>query len=376
MENLAVYIHWPYCARICPYCDFNVYKSRGGDADLISAILDDLTGWRDITGPRHVTSIHFGGGTPSLLSGENTAQMIENIRQLWTLDKTCEIALEANPADADKAGWQAYRTAGINRLSLGVQSFHDPALKALGRDHDGAQAEKALRLAKGIFPSVSMDLIFGWHGQDEALLHADLDKSLALAPHHISAYQLTIEPGTAFDRAEQRGETKAVHDDMSAALYEAVQSRLTQAGYEAYEISNYAEPNHHSRHNKAYWLGEDYIGVGPGAHGRITEDKERFATVAAMRPSDYAAHVKAHGIGAEMEPLSPQNWGDEYVIMGLRIQEGISLSRYEHITGGRLNSEEISALKKSGHLAKDGDTIKATPKGRLVLNRVTEKLLT
>lgn len=376
MDNLAIYIHWPFCARICPYCDFNVYKNRGQNAALIKAICVDLTGWRKETGARNVTSLHFGGGTPSLLSGGELAEFITLIRQLWTLDPACEIAIEANPADADKPKWEAYRSAGITRLSLGVQSFHDDALKLLGRDHDGVTANDALRLATEIFPSVSMDLIFGWQGQTEDLLRADLDAAIALQPGHISAYQLTIEPGTAFDRAEIRGERKAVGEDASTDFYGLIENRLTEAGYGHYEVSNYAKPNHHSRHNMSYWKGEDYIGVGPGAHGRITVDNDRYATVASLQPAAYIKRVNETGIGADKDPLSQENWGDEYIIMGLRIEDGISLSRYESITGAALNSGDITALKNSGHLLINGDSLKATAKGRLVLNTVTEKLLT
>ena len=374
-NNLAVYIHWPYCARICPYCDFNVYKQKT-DAGLTPSILSDLKGWREWGGPRDVSSIHFGGGTPSLMSAEDISKTISQIKNLWGLNEACEIAIEANPHDADDAKWKAYREAGINRLSLGVQSFHDPALKLLGRDHDAAAARDALKLAIDIFPSVSLDIIFGWAGQSEALLQADLDIALSSGAQHISTYQLTIEEGTAFAKAEARGDIKAVDSDKSADFYDLVRERLTTAGFEHYEVSNFAKPNHRSQHNFAYWKGRDYVGVGPGAHGRMTVEGTRYATVAAMRPKDYQDKVEAIGLGiAEKEALSPTTWAEEYLLMGLRIEEGISLTRFEEILGEELSKAMINDLVESGLILLEGDKLKTTSDGRLLLNTVTEKLL-
>ena len=374
-EGLAVYIHWPYCARICPYCDFNVYKQKA-DAGLTSAILSDLKGWRDWSGAREVSSIHFGGGTPSLMSAEDISKTISEIRNLWGLSEVCEIAIEANPHDADEGKWKAYRQAGINRLSLGVQSFHDPALKLLGRDHNAAEAQSALKLALDIFPSVSLDIIFGWAGQTEDLLQVDLDIALASGAQHISTYQLTIEEGTAFAKAEARGDIKAVDADKSADFYEIVRERLTAEGFEHYEVSNFAKPNHRSQHNFAYWKSRDYVGVGPGAHGRLTVEGTRYATIAEMRPKYYQDKVQATGLGiAEKEALSPTAWAEEYLLMGLRIEEGISLARFEEIAGGKLSSEIIQEIVENNLLTQVGDRIKATSQGRLLLNSITEKLL-
>ena len=374
-NNLAVYIHWPYCARICPYCDFNVYKQKT-DAGLTPSILSDLKGWREWGGPRDVSSIHFGGGTPSLMSAEDISKTISQIKNLWGLNEACEIAIEANPHDADDAKWKAYREAGINRLSLGVQSFHDPALKLLGRDHDAAAARDALKLAIDIFPSVSLDIIFGWAGQSEALLQADLDIALSSGAQHISTYQLTIEEGTAFAKAEARGDIKAVDSDKSADFYDLVRERLITKGFEHYEVSNFARPGHRSQHNLAYWQGRDYVGVGPGAHGRMTVEGTRYATVAAMRPKDYQDKVEAIGLGiAEKEALSPTAWAEEYLLMGLRIEEGISLSRFEEILGEELSKAMINDLVESGLILLEGDKLKTTSDGRLLLNTVTEKLL-
>lgn len=373
--SLAVYIHWPYCARICPYCDFNVYKQRA-DLNLTQAILSDLRGWRAWSGPRDISSIHFGGGTPSLMSADDILQVILQTRTSWGLKRSCEIAIEANPHDADEAKWRAYHAAGINRLSLGVQSFHDPALKSLGRDHDAAEAKAALNLAVNIFPSVSLDIIFGWAGQTKSLLEADLDIALASGAQHISAYQLTIEEGTAFARAEARGDVKAVDSDKSADFYDLVRERLMAGGFEHYEVSNFAKPGHRSQHNLAYWQGRDYVGVGPGAHGRLTVGGTRYATIAEMRPKDYQDKVAATGLGiAEKEALSPTAWAEEYLLMGLRIEEGISLSRFEEISGEALPIKSINELIQDRLIVQRGDRLKATGQGRLLLNSVTEKLL-
>jgi len=373
--TLAVYIHWPYCARICPYCDFNVYKQRD-DAGLTPSILSDLKGWRDWSGPRQVSSIHFGGGTPSLMTAKDIEVVIAQVRELWGLTESCEIAIEANPHDAEEAKWKAYRAAGINRLSLGVQSFHDPALKLLGRDHDGAEAKRALEMATAIFPSVSLDIIYGWTGQTEALLNADLDIALDSGAQHISAYQLTIEEGTAFAKAEARGDIKAVDADKSADFYDLVRERLTTKGFAHYEVSNFAKPNHRSKHNLAYWQGRDYVGVGPGAHGRLTVEGTRYATIAAMRPEAYQDMVAETGLGlTEKEALSPTAWAEEYLLMGLRIEMGISLARFEEISGERLSQKVIQELVHNNLLVQQDDRVKATSQGRLLLNSVTEKLL-
>lgn len=374
-DDLAVYIHWPYCARICPYCDFNVYKQKQ-DAGLTPSILSDLQGWREWSGPRKVGSIHFGGGTPSLMTADDIAKVVSQVKTLWDINENCEIAIEANPHDADEDKWRAYQAACINRLSLGVQSFHDPALKLLGRDHDAAQAKAALRLAVDIFPSVSLDIIFGWTGQTEDLLQTDLDIALSSGAQHISTYQLTIEEGTAFARAEARGDTKTVDSDKSADFYDFVRERLTSEGLDHYEVSNFAKPGHRSQHNLAYWQGRDYVGVGPGAHGRLTLNDTRFATVAAMRPNHYQEQVKSTGLGiAEKEELSPTVWAEEYLLMGLRIEDGISLSQFKDISGAILPEDIIGQLSHDGLLLQQADRLKATSKGRLVLNAITEKLL-
>jgi len=374
-DDLAIYVHWPYCTRICPYCDFNVYKMRD-DVNLVRAICDDLSYWRQWSGARNVTSIHFGGGTPSLLSPYDIQKIIQQIRSLWTMSSQCEIALEANPNDASLPRWQAYAAAGINRVSLGLQSFHDAALRLLGRDHSAAEAKAALRLASEIFPRVSADLIYGWAGQDDALLKRDLDILLQSGIGHISAYQLTIEDGTAFGKALSRGDNKAVDSDKSADFYEDVRNVLIASGFNHYEVSNFAKAGQASEHNLAYWQGRDYVGVGPGAHGRMTLGGKRYATIAALRPDDHQKRIAAHGTAIDSQAtLTPQAWGEEYILMGLRIDEGVSLSRFTQITGQNLSQDTITMLIKDGLLRQEDDRLMATSQGRLILNSVTDILL-
>ena len=374
MDKLAVYIHWPYCARICPYCDFNVYK-RKNDTALLPAILADLEHWRELSGPRDVTSIHFGGGTPSLMTAAQIAAVIETVERLWGFGDI-EIALEANPHEMNADIWRDYHAAGLNRMSLGVQSFNDGALAFLGRDHNGGAARKALDLALEIFPSVSADLIFGWVGQSQAELDIDLSVLLEAGTPHISTYQLTIEDGTAFARAETRGQIRAVSAELSADFYEYVRTVLTASNLNHYEVSNFAKAGHQSQHNLAYWRGRDYVGVGPGAHGRLTRDNQRQATITHLTPAAYAKAVTASGTGIDiLENLDGPAWAAEYLLMGLRIKEGISLSRYESLSASKLNSSELRYLIEDKLLIQEGDRLSATPNGRLVLNAVTERLL-
>jgi len=370
MEDIAIYVHWPYCARICPYCDFNVYKQRRDDG-LVAAIGHDIERWFKWSGPRRVTSVHFGGGTPSLLGAEDIAYILETISGSgYVVSPNCEIAIEANPQDADQAKWEAYKAAGINRLSLGVQSFHDPALRLLGRDHDGESAKQVLTLAGDIFSSVSCDLIFGWTGQNEDLLTQDLDIALSSGVNHISAYQLTIEDGTAFAKAAARGDVKAVNSDTSADFYDLIRARLISEGFEHYEVSNFALSGHRSRHNLTYWTGGDYVGVGPGAHGRLTIDGKRYATIASMRPDIYKGKPLE-----DKTQLSPTAWAEEYLLMGLRIEEGISIKQFEDIGDKALDGDILRDFIAANLLHRKGDQLQTSAKGRLVLNKITESLL-
>lgn len=374
-DPLAVYLHWPYCAAICPYCDFNVHLDKRADEGdrLVAAMVADLAYWRDWTGARDVGSIHFGGGTPSLLTGAQLRTLTDAVRDLWTVEGA-EIALEANPNDVTEARIEAWRAAGLTRLSLGVQSFDDAVLARLGRDHDGVSARHALSLAVDNFASVSTDLIFGVAGERAGRLAEDLDILLDLGVAHISTYQLTIEPGTAFARAEARGTKRAVGEDQSAEDFETISARLRSAGYRHYEVSNFAKPGAESRHNLAYWRGQDYVGVGPGAHGRLWTDVGRVATETALRPADYIAAVGSVGTAiTDRDMLSTEAAAEEYVLMGLRIEDGLSLSRLADIQGYPLVIDP--ALMDDGLLSLNGDRLRATPRGRMVLDALTRALL-
>lgn len=379
MDEIGLYIHWPYCARICPYCDFNIYKNKSGvETALVDAILADTEHWRTLSGPRNLVSIHFGGGTPSLLSPQNMHVLIEKAKSLWSPEKNLEIGLEANPKDINIETLSAWRGAGIERLSIGVQSFNDDALQFLGRDHDGQMARRALGMAVGIMPRVSADLIYGWAEGKPEILQDDLQTVLASGASHISAYQLTIEQKTAFGQAEKRGIHKAVNSDTSADLFEQTIAALSASGFDQYEVSNFAKGKAaRSRHNLLYWQGGDYVGIGPGAHGRLTIDGSRSATIAALKPQDYIARVLEWGHGiAEQETLSSKGWAEEYLLMGMRISEGISLSRYKQISGHDLAPEPIQQYVDAGLLTLQGDRLNATPKGRLVLDSLCHELLT
>ena len=320
--------------------------------------------------------MHFGGGTPSLMGAEDVGRILEAAEALWGLPKNIEIGLEANPNDIETDILTDLKSAGINRMSLGVQTFHDDALKLLGRDHSGTEAARATELAVRTFSNVSLDLIFGWRGQNQSDLQSDLDQALGLAVQHISTYQLTIEPGTAFAKAEARGDARRVDDDDSAEFMAMVNGRLKGAGFDHYEVSNFGRPGFYSQHNLAYWRGLDYVGVGPGAHGRLTLAGTRHATTTHMKPGAYIERIAKDGNGlSENSTLDSQSWADEYVMMGLRCFEGISAARFQEIAGQVLPSSELENLIEEGLLIQSGDRLLASDKGRPFLDYITRKLL-
>ena len=374
---LAVYVHWPYCARICPYCDFNVVRDRGQaeQALLADAIVGDLKAQARLIGPRALVSIFFGGGTPSLMQPEWLARVVETARTLWPPGGAVEISLEANPTDAEAARFAAFARAGVTRLSLGVQAFDDDALRLLGRNHDAGQARRAAALARDHFTQLSIDLIYALPDQTPERWTAEIEAALAFAPDHLSPYQLTIETGTAFARAVQRGVLHPPGPDPAAALYETTQTVLAGHGFQAYEVSNHARgAAARSRHNLAYWRGDDYVGVGPGAHGRLTIDGGRTATYAAPPVGDYIEAVRLHGVSfGAAERLTPREAALERLLMGLRIDEGVGWSDLAPLG---LSSESRRALDLAElDLVKvDGHGIAATPAGRAVLDRLTSEL--
>jgi putative oxygen-independent coproporphyrinogen III oxidase len=375
---LGVYVHWPYCARICPYCDFNVFKAKGREAEageLARAIVADLAAQREITGPREMVSVFFGGGTPSLMDPRWAAEIVAAARRLWTPVGDLEISLEANPTDAEADRFAALADAGIGRLSLGLQALDDAALTFLGRNHDAAEGRRAAEAAAKAFPRLSLDLIYALPGQTPETWAEELRRALDLGPEHLSPYQLTIEAGTAFDRAVRRGTFAPADEDLATDLFETTQAVLEAEGFEAYEVSNHAKGRAaRSRHNLVYWQGWDYVGVGPGAHGRITRDGVREATVAAARPGDYIRRVGETGLGfASRETLSPVEAAEERLLSGLRIAEGVP---FAELTALKLQPDHptVRRLAELGLIAEDAGRLRATPAGRRVLDRLTAEL--
>lgn len=374
---LGVYVHWPYCARICPYCDFNVVRDRkqAEQAALADAIVADLTAQRALTGPRRLVSVFLGGGTPSLMDPAWAARIVDTAKTLWTPEGEVEVSLEANPTDAEAGRFAAFRAAGVNRLSLGLQSFDDAALAFLGRNHDAAEARRAAELAATVFPRLSVDLIYALPGQTPEAWRAQLDQAIALGADHVSPYQLTIEAGTAFDRAVRRGRFAPPDDAVGEALYDTTQRVLEAAGFEAYEVSNHARgAAARSRHNLVYWRGQDYVGAGPGSHGRLTLAGVRTATTAKTGVGDYIAAVREAGVGFDAEALSPVEAAEERILMGLRTFEGVGWGELAAL-GLSPGGAVVRDLVAQGLLADDPDRLRATPAGRFVLDGVTRALI-
>lgn len=375
--GLGVYVHWPYCARICPYCDFNVHRDRrpGEAAELARAIVEDLSRRAAATGPRRLTSVFLGGGTPSLMAPEAVAAVITACRTLWEAAPDLEVSLEANPTDAEAGRFAALAAAGVNRLSLGLQSLDDEALALLGRNHDAAAGRRAAEVAVAVFRRVSIDLIYARPGQSPSAWAEELDAALDLGAGHISPYQLTIEPGTAFERAVRRGRLSPPADPQAADLWDVTQARLERAGFEAYEVSNHARaPADRSRHNLTYWRGGDWLGVGPGAHGRLTLDRTRRGQVCAARPADYIAAV-ARGAGeGETEVLDPRETAIERALSGLRLAEGAPFSELSPLDLSP-DHPEVRDLVARGLLAADPERLRVTADGRRLLDAVLERLL-
>jgi putative oxygen-independent coproporphyrinogen III oxidase len=378
-DGLALYVHWPYCARICPYCDFNVVRARGREAEgagLVTALLDDLEAQAALVGTRPLVSIFFGGGTPSLMPPEAVAAVVERARALFPASSALEVTLEANPTDAEAERFSALAGAGVTRLSLGVQSLDDAALKFLGRNHSGAEARRAVALAARHFERLSIDLIYARPGQTVSDWTGELTWALESGFEHISPYQLTIEPTTAFGRAVARGAWTPPDEDLAADLYEATQSVLGQAGFEAYEVSNHARGvAARSVHNLHVWRGRDYLGIGPGAHGRLTLDGVRTATIAHRGVADYVAGVEAGTPWAEQAALSPVEAAEEKVLLGLRTVEGVSLAVLADLQILPVDGP-LAGLVEDGFLTLADGRVAATARGRPVLDGVLKALLT
>jgi putative oxygen-independent coproporphyrinogen III oxidase len=410
--TFGVYVHWPFCAQKCPYCDFNSHVRFGGwdEARFLEAYKREIDWIADRIDPRFATSVFFGGGTPSLMQAETVAAILEHIASRWGIARDAEITLEANPGSVEAARFRGFRDAGVNRVSMGVQSLRDDQLRKLGRIHSVAEAKAALEIGRGTFERFSFDLIYARPDQTPDDWRAELSEALDLAGDHLSLYQLTIEPDTPYEALHAAGKLVIPNDHDAGALYEITEEMTAKRGLSAYEVSNYARPGSESQHNLLYWRYGEYAGIGPGAHGRIIVAGDRHATVAERNPEAWAAQVEEAGNGIiEMTKLTRAEQADEMLLMGLRLSEGVDLGHLAELGGVRPSPATIAELTDLGLLQAvvprsspvPGDRrrnelddipacagpglppdvarpaperIRVTPRGRLVLNAVVAKL--
>jgi oxygen-independent coproporphyrinogen-3 oxidase len=376
--QFGVYVHWPFCAAKCPYCDFNshVRHAPPDQARYAAALAQELAHFAALTPGRTVTSIFLGGGTPSLMRPETVAAVLDAIARHWSVAADAEVTLEANPSSVEAGRFRGYRAAGVNRVSLGVQALDDGALKALGRIHDVAEARRAVEIARATFPRLSFDLIYARPGQTLAAWRAELDEAIGMAADHLSLYQLTIEAGTPFARLHAAGKLAVPAPERAADFYALTQEVTEARGLPAYEISNHARLGAESRHNLTYWRYSDYVGVGPGAHGRITVDGVKHATSTERHPETWLSKVETvgHGLVVE-EALAPEQAADEMLLMGLRLREGIRPERYAAMGGRAFDPRRLANLLSEGFVERlvDG-RLRATAPGWLVLDSVVADL--
>ncbi len=374
MDSLALYIHWPFCLAKCPYCDFNSHvRNRIDQARFTAALRAELAWEAARLGRRSLASIFFGGGTPSLMAPETVAALIADATTLFEPVTGLEITLEANPTSIEAGKLRAFRGAGVNRISIGIQSLDAEALRLLGRQHDAAEAVAALELARAVFPRASFDLIYARPGQTVRAWRAELDQALALCADHLSLYQLTIEPGTAYEALHRRGEIVLPDADLAAALYHETLDACAGHGLGAYEVSNFARPGGESRHNLAYWRYRDYAGIGPGAHGRVTIGGDIIATRRHRAPEPWAGRVEAMGHGSTAEErIAAPDRAREMLLMGLRLAEGIDEEVFAARTGVALDDAlELDVLAQAieaEYLTRGGGRLTATLEGRLRLD--------
>ncbi len=381
MDQLALYIHWPFCLAKCPYCDFNSHVRERIDQGRFAAALRAELAWEARRlGRRRLASIFFGGGTPSLMDPATVAALIDDATRYFDPAPDIEITLEANPTSVEASTLGAFRNAGVNRASIGVQSLEPEALRLLGREHSADQAVAALAAARRIFPRLSFDLIYARPGQTLAAWRAELRRALDLAADHLSLYQLTIEPGTRFETLHRRGEIMLPDDETAATLYEATGEEAARFGLAPYEISNYAVPGAESRHNLVYWRYDDYAGIGPGAHGRVMVGGALLATRRHRAPEPWAERVERLGHGTTDEVhLAPAERAREMLLMGLRLDEGVSEARFLARTARSLDEAiDVTILRMAvdeGYLERTQGRLRATPAGRLRLDALLARLV-
>ena len=378
--GFGVYVHWPFCLSKCPYCDFNSHVRAAAidESRFLDAFEAEIVHRAALASGRVVRSIFFGGGTPSLMRPETVGGVLEAIAANWRIEPGAEITLEANPTSVEAERFRGYRDAGVNRLSIGVQALSDADLQALGRRHTVTEAIAAVRLASSLFPRFTFDLIYGRPGQDETAWRDELARALDLAGDHISLYQLTIEPETAFERLRDAGKLSLPDEDLSLALFQATREVTEARGLPAYEVSNHARPGGESRHNLVYWRYGEYAGLGPGAHGRMVTPAGRLAQACERHPETWLAQVETQGHGlVENATLAPEEQGDEYLLMGLRLAEGIDPGRYQALSGRELQRERAAWLIEGGFLER-GPTgrLRVTSAGAPLLDSVVADLAT
>ncbi|MFC5067587.1 radical SAM family heme chaperone HemW [Flaviflagellibacter deserti] len=376
--GFGVYVHWPFCAAKCPYCDFNshVRHQPVDEARFASAFAREIDYFGALTPRRTVRSIFLGGGTPSLMKPETVASILDAIARTWPMEANAEITLEANPSSVEAGRFAGYRAAGVNRVSLGVQSFDDGELKRLGRLHNAAEAFEAIRIAQSTFDRSSFDLIYARPGQTPEMWRDELTAALSRAGEHLSLYQLTIEEGTPYQALYDAGKLKMPDEDTARALWDVTQETCAMAGMPAYEISNHARPGAESRHNLLYWRSGEWAGIGPGAHSRIDMMDGRHAFSTELQPEHWAARVEQSGNGVIVdETLDPVEVSDEYLLMGLRLSEGIDIERFEKIAGYRLDPARIRDLEENGLISRPAPgRINVTLEGFPVLDAVVADL--
>lgn len=375
--GFGLYLHWPFCAAKCPYCDFNSHVSRQIDhAAWRKAYLQEIDRYAEMLPGRVLNSVFLGGGTPSLMEPDTVVAVIERIRQRWPTANDLEITLEANPGSVEAGRFRAYAEGGVSRVSMGVQALHDRDLQRLGRIHSVAEARRAFDIARAQFSRVSFDLIYARQDQSLADWQAELTEALGMAVDHLSLYQLTIEPGTAFGARYDQGSLRGLPtEDLSADMYELTRDLCNAAGMEAYEVSNHARPGAESHHNLIYWRYGDYIGIGPGAHGRLTLNGVRHATETWSNPDRWLKSVDEGTPDRTFEPIGAADQGAEYLLMGLRISEGIDIERYSCISGMDLPTSRLAHMTDIGVIVQSGSRLQVTDKGRLMLNAVLSHLL-
>ncbi|HET7804517.1 MAG TPA: radical SAM family heme chaperone HemW [Pseudolabrys sp.] len=374
----GVYVHWPFCLSKCPYCDFNSHVRHGGidEGRFLRAYETEIAATATRVPDRTVSTIFFGGGTPSLMQPSSVQAILDCIARHWRVAADVEVTLEANPTSVEATRFRGFRTAGVNRVSLGVQSLNDAALRELGRLHSAQEALDAVAVARSIFQRYSFDLIYARPQQTLDAWAAELERAIAEAAEHLSLYQLTIEPDTPFFGLHKAGKLTVPDQDLARDLYDLTQDVCAGAGLPAYEISNHARPGAECRHNLVYWRGHDYAGVGPGAHGRLTIEGRRVATETERRPEAWLTRVEANGAGVTVsEKLTTGETADEYLLMGLRLAEGIDLERYSALSGRTLDPERISFLREEGAVETTADgRLRVTQRGFPLLDAVVADL--